>query len=267
MVKGSGQQNGAKLAMVTGASTGIGYHLADECAKHGYDLIIGADEPQIEKAAQALQTRGVKVTPVEADLATMEGVDKLYDAANGRKIDILVANAGIGLGKGFLEQDFDKVNRVIDTNITGTLYLIQKIGRDMRRQHGGRILITGSIAGFMPGSFQAVYNASKAFLNSFSFALRTELDDTGVSVTCLMPGATETEFFVRADLMDTKLGTSKKDDPEKVARDGFAAVMRGDGDIVSGWHNKLQTVLANLMPAGMQSEQHKKEAAPGTAET
>jgi uncharacterized protein len=251
--------------MVTGASTGIGYHLADECAKHGYDLIVAADEPQIEKAAQALETRRVQVTPVEADLATTEGVDKLYAAANGRKIDMLVANAGIGLGKGFLEQDFDKVRRVIDTNITGTLYLIQKVGRDMRRQHDGRILITGSIAGFTPGSFQAVYNASKAFLNSFSFALRTELDDTGVSVTCLMPGATETEFFARAGMLDTKIGTSKKDDPEEVARVGFEAVMRGDGDIVSGWHNKLQTVLANLMPSGMQSEQHKKEAAPGTA--
>jgi len=254
-----------KLAMVTGASTGIGYHLADECAQHGYDLIVAADEPQIEKAAQALETRGVKVTPVEADLSTTEGVDKLYAAAQGRKIDMLVANAGIGLGKGFLEQDFDKVRRVIDTNITGTLYLIQKVARDMRRQHDGRILITGSIAGFTPGSFQAVYNASKAFLNSFSFALRTELDDTGVSVTCLMPGATETEFFARAGMLDTKIGTSKKDDPQEVARVGFEAVMRGDGDIVSGWHNKLQTVLANLMPSGMQSEQHKKEAAPGTA--
>jgi short-subunit dehydrogenase len=267
MALDKGQQNGAKLAMVTGASTGIGYHLADECAKHGHDLIIAADEPQIEKAAQALQTRGVTVTPVEADLATMEGVDKFYDAANGRKIDILIANAGIGLGKGFLEQDFDKVNRVIDTNITGTLYLIQKVGRDMRRRHDGRILITGSIAGFTPGSFQAVYNASKAFLNSFSFALRTELDDTGVSVTCLMPGATETEFFARADMMDTKIGTSKKDDPAEVARIGFEAVMRGDGDIVSGWKNKLQTVLANLLPAGMQSKQHEKEAAPGTAKS
>lgn len=266
MAKASGKSGDAKLAMVTGASTGIGYYLADECAKHGYELIVAADEPRIAEAAAALQTKGVKVRPVEADLATMRGVDKLYNAAKGRKVDMLVANAGIGLGKGFLEQDFAKVRRIIDTNITGTLYLIQKVGRDMRRRHDGRILITGSIAGFTPGSYQAVYNGTKAFLNSFSFALRTELDDSGVSVTCLMPGATETEFFARADMLDTKIGTSKKDDPERVARDGFEAVMRGDGDIVSGWHNKLQTILANLMPSGMQSNQHKKEAAPGTAE-
>lgn len=173
MADDSGRQNNAKLAIVTGASTGIGYHLADECAKHGYELLIAADEPEIEKAARTLETEGVKVTPVEADLATAEGVDKLYDAANGRKIDILIANAGIGLGKGFLEQDVSQIHRVIDTNIFGTIYLIHKVGRDMCRRHDGRILITGSIAGFTPGSFQAVYNASKAFLNSFSFALRT----------------------------------------------------------------------------------------------
>lgn len=255
----------AKLAVVTGASTGIGYFLADQCAKHGYDLIIAANEDQIEKAADALRTRGVNVKAVKADLSTTRGVDKLYNTAKGAKIDVLMANAGIGLGRDFLDQDFARARKVVDTNITGTLYLVQKIGRDMRRRHKGHIMITGSIAGFTPGSYQAVYNGSKAFLNSFSFALRTELDGTGVSVTCLMPGATETEFFARADLMDTKLGSEKKDDPAEVARVGFEAMMRGDGDIVSGWHNKLQTILANITPSGMLANQHKKEAAPGTA--
>ncbi len=264
---GRSDKRGNKLALVTGASTGIGYFLADECAKHGYDLIIAADEPQIEKAAQTLRTRGVDVVPVEADLARTESVDKVCAAATGRPIDILMANAGRGLGRDFLDQDFAAVRGVVDTNITGTLYLVQKVGRDMRRRGEGRILITGSIAGFLPGSYQAVYNGTKSFLNSFSFALRAELEGSGVSVTCLMPGATETEFFARADMLDTEVGTAKKDDPQDVARIGFDAMMRGRGDIVSGWHNKLQSALANVLPSGVLAEQHKKQAAPGTART
>ena len=254
-----------KLAVVTGASTGIGFYLAHECAEHGYDLIIAADEPRIAKAADDLRPHGVAVMAVETDLATGEGVAKLYQATRGRPVDILVANAGRGLGHGFLDQDFKEVRRVIDTNITGTLDLVQKVGRDMRARNAGRILITGSIAGYTPGTYQAVYNGSKAFLDSFSFALRAELDDTDVTVTCLMPGATETEFFARADMLDTKIGAAKKDDPRDVAKIGFDAMMRGDGDIVSGWHNKLQTMLASVMPSGMLARQHKKAAAPGSA--
>src|SRR6185312_9525255 len=152
-----------------------------------------------------------------------------------------------------------------DTNITGTIYLIQKVGRDMRARRSGRILLTGSIAGFMPGTFQAVYNGTKAFIDSFSFALRNELKDTGVTVTCLMPGATETEFFERAGMEDTKVGQSKKDDPADVAKTGFDAMMKGEGDVVSGWKNKLQSAIANVTPAGMLAEQHRKMAEPGSA--
>jgi short-subunit dehydrogenase len=255
----------SKLAVVTGASTGIGYYLADECAKHSYDLIVAADEPRIEKAAEALRTRGVAVETVEADLATKKGCDELYAAIKGRPVDILIANAGRGLGKGFLDQDFDAARHVLDTNVTGTMYLIHKVGRDMRKRDQGHILITGSIAGFIPGTYQAVYNGTKAFLDSFSFALRAELDGTGVKVTCLMPGPTETEFFARAAVLDTELGASKKDDPQDVAQIGFAAMMRGDGDVVSGWQNKLESALANITPAAMLAQRHKKQAAPGSA--
>jgi short-subunit dehydrogenase len=176
----------------------------------------------------------------------------------------LLANAGIGLGHAFLDQNFDQARRVIDTNITGTVYLIHKIGNDMRRRNAGRILITGSIAGFTPGSFQAVYNGSKAFLDSFSFAIREELRDTGVSITCLMPGATETEFFRRADMMDTKIGTWEKDDAAMVAKTGFEAMMRGDGDVVTGLKNKLQSA-ATVLPAGVLARQHRHQAEPGSA--
>jgi short-subunit dehydrogenase len=157
------------------------------------------------------------------------------------------------------------VRKVVDTNVTGTIYLIQKVGRDMRTRGSGRILITGSIAGFLPGTYQAVYNATKAFLDSFSFALRHELKDTGVSVTCLMPGATETDFFERADMLDTKVGAAKKDDPMMVARKGFDAMMKGEGDVVTGWHNKLQTAIASVTPAGWLAEAHRKQAEPGGA--
>ncbi|HEY1582214.1 MAG TPA: SDR family NAD(P)-dependent oxidoreductase [Chthoniobacterales bacterium] len=254
-----------QLAIVTGASAGIGYELAKQCVENNFDLLIAADQPAIKQAAEDLRARGAQVDAVEVDLSTTEGVDKLYDAIKGRKVDALLANAGHGLGKGFLDQDFEEARHVVDTNITGTIYLIQKVGRDMRSRGEGRILITGSIAGFMPGSFQAVYNGSKAFMDSFSFALRNELKDSGVTVTCLMPGPTETEFFERAGLEDTKVGSQKKDDPADVARDGFKAMMEGDGDVVSGWKNKMQAAVAHVVPASVLAEQHRKMAEPGTA--
>jgi short-subunit dehydrogenase len=258
-------QAASKLAVVTGASTGIGYELAIQCAKHGYDLLVAADEKKINEAADVFRKEGVKVDAVVADLATTEGCDTLYAAIGGRAVDALLANAGRGLGHAFLDQNWSDIRNVIDTNVTGTVYLLQKIARDMRKRNSGRILITGSIAGFIPGTYQAVYNASKAFLDSFSFALRAELKDTAITVTCLMPGATETDFFERADMMDTKVGTQKKDDPADVAKTGFEAMMNGEGDVVSGWQNKLQTAIASITPAGMLAEQHRKMAAPGTA--
>jgi len=252
------------LAIVTGASSGIGYELARCCAAQGFDVLIAADQPSIHAAAQDFRALGAAVEAIEADLATRDGVDKLYAATHGRPVEALLANAGHGLGHGFLDQDFDDVQHIIDTNITGTLYLIQKVGRDMRASGRGRILITGSVAGFMPGSFQAVYSGTKAFINSFSFALRNELQDTGVTVTCLMPGATETEFFARADMLDTKVGQEEKDDPAEVAKTGFEAMMQGEGDVVTGWKNKLQTTIANVTPAETLAERHRTIAEPGS---
>jgi uncharacterized protein len=198
-------------------------------------------------------------------LSTIEGVDKLYEKINGRSVAALLANAGRGLGKAFLEQDFREARYVIDTNVTGTLYLIHKVGRDMRSRGEGRILITGSIAGFTPGSYQAVYNGTKAFLDSFSYALREELKESGVTVTCLMPGPTETEFFRRADMMDTKVATKQKDDPADVAKNGFDAMMQGEGGVISGWQNKMQAAAAHVMPAETLAKTHSEMAAPGTA--
>jgi uncharacterized protein len=252
------------FAIVTGASAGIGLELAAICAQEGFDLLVAADRPEIHTAADRFRGLGASVTVVEADLATTEGVDRLSAAAAGRQVDALLANAGHGLGHAFLDQDFADVRHVIETNVTGTVYLVQLVGRTMRNRGHGRILLTGSIVGFMPGTYQAVYNGTKAFVDSFSFALRAELKGTGVTVTCLMPGATETDFFERADMLDTKVGQRKKHDPADVAGVGFDAMMRGDGDVVSGWKNKLQSAIANVTPAAVLAEQHRKMAEPGS---
>jgi len=253
------------LAIVTGASTGIGFELAKCCAEHGYNLLIAADEPKIEAAAQQLRNSSVTVEVVQADLSTPQGVEQLYAAIRGRPVAALLANAGRGLGRAFLDQDFSDIRRVIDSNVSGTVDLIQRVGKAMRDRRSGRILITGSIAGFMPGTYQAVYNGTKAFLDSFAFALRAELKDSGVTVTCLMPGATETEFFERADMLDTKVGTEKKMSAAEVAKIGFEAMERGDAEVIAGWQNKLRAAIAHIMPSGALAEQHRKMAAPGTA--
>ncbi|HVU53121.1 MAG TPA: SDR family NAD(P)-dependent oxidoreductase [Polyangia bacterium] len=256
---------GKTFAVVTGASSGIGLELARCAAAAGSDLLIAADEPQIDAAAAELASLGVDIVAMQVDLSTSDGVEQLCAAAEGRPVDYLLANAGRGLGRAFLDQDLEQIRRVVDTNITGTLELIHRLGGEMCDRGQGRILITGSIAGLMPGTYQAVYNGTKAFLDSFAYALRAELKDTGVSVTCLMPGATETEFFERADMMDTKVGTQKKQDPAEVAKAGFEAMMRGDAEVVTGWNNKLRAAISHILPSTTLAEQHRKEAAPGTA--
>jgi short-subunit dehydrogenase len=255
------------LAVVTGASSGIGYELAKLCAENGFDLIVAADRPEIVEAAQAFRQIGVSVDHLQVDLSTTDGVDQLYDLIGSRPVDALLANAGHGLGHAFLDQDFAEARHVVDTNITGTLYLVHKIGGDMRERDRGRILFTGSIAGLMPGSFQAVYNGTKAFVDSFAWALRNELKDTHVTVSCLLPGATETDFFHRADMDDTKIGQGKKDDPADVAKTGFEAMMKGEGDVVHGLKNKVQAAVAAISPQSQLAEQHRKQAEPGSGES
>ena len=255
-----------KFAVITGASTGIGFELAHIAAEEGYDLLIVADEPLIEAAASDLRSKGVDVRSVEADLSTLEGVDRLLEAANGRRIDVLCANAGTGTGGPFLDQDVAVWRHAVDTNVTGTLYLLQTALRDMVRRNDGRILVTGSIAGYIPGAFNAVYNGTKAMIDNVTEAIRNEIKDAkGVTLTTLMPGATDTEFFARADMLDTDIGQdSSKADPAKVARDGWDAMMAGKGHIVSGWKNKAQVAAAGVVPQSMLAEQHRKMAEPGS---
>jgi uncharacterized protein len=256
-----------KLAIVTGASTGIGFELASIAAEEGYDLIVVADEALIDAAAADFRNHDVKVTSVEADLATFQGVDRVLAAADGRRIDVLCANAGQSHGGPFLEQTIDSWHRTIDTNITGTIYLLQKVLPAMIARKDGKILVTGSIAGYIPGPFNATYNGTKAFIDNFTEALRNEIKEAeGVTLTTLMPGATETEFFARADMLDTNVGQSEKDDPAKVARDGWNAMMRGEGVIVSGLYNKLQVAAAGVVPQKVLAGMHRNLAEPGSGD-
>lgn len=254
-----------KFAIVTGASTGIGLELAKLAAADGYDLLVAADTRFVDASA-GLQGLGVEVRTVETDLSTLEGVDRLLAEVGGRQVDLLCANAGHGLGKAFLDQKVDEWRHVIDTNITGTIYLIQEVAAAMAARNEGRILITGSVAGHIAGSFQAVYNGTKAFIDSFSDALGNELKETGVTVTCLKPGPTDTQFFERADMMDTAVGQGSKADPADVAKLGYDAAMNGERSVVYGLANKVQVAAAKVLGGGFAAEQHRKMAEPGSGE-
>lgn len=255
-----------KLAIVTGASTGIGFELATLAAKDGYDLIVVANEPLIDAAADDFKQFGTQVESVQADLSTIDGVDSLLAAARGRTVDVLVANAGIGTGGPFLDQEVANWRHSIDTNVTGTVYLLQKVLGEMVARGAGKVLVTGSIAGYIPGSFNAVYNATKAFVDNFTEALRNELKDVeGVTLTTLMPGATDTEFFARADMLGTSVGQDdNKADPAKVAKDGWDALLAGKGHIVSGWSNKLQVAASGVVPQAVLAQMHRGMAEPGS---
>lgn len=254
-----------KFTVVTGASTGIGFELAHLAAQDGHDLLIVADEALINASARDLRSHGTEVRSIECDLSTIEGVDHLLEAAGGRTIDVLCANAGRGLGHGFLEQDVADWRRVIDTNVTGTVYLLQRVLKEMAARDAGKVLVTGSIAGLMPGTYQAVYNATKAFIDNFTDGLRGELKDRkGVTLTTLMPGPTETEFFARGGMLDTDVGTKEKDDPAKVAKDGWDALHAGKSHVVSGWMNKLQAAASHITPTPILAEMHRKMAEPGS---
>lgn len=252
-----------KFAIITGASTGIGAELAKLASADGYELLLVADTPFVDPSVDLPNAR-----TLEVDLSTFEGVDRLLDAAQGRRIDLLCANAGHGLGRDFLGQDVAEWKHVIDTNVTGTVYLLQKVLNRMVAQGEGKVLVTGSIAGWMPGSFQAVYNGTKAFVDNFTAGIRNELKDhEGITITTLEPGPVDTEFFKRADMMDTNVGQSdSKSDPVDVAKDGWDALMAGKDTIISGWKNKLQVATAAILPQSVPAEMQRKMAEPGTGE-
>jgi short-subunit dehydrogenase len=265
------EPTGREFAVVTGASSGIGYELAKQFVQHGYDVLVAAEDEGLEQAAADLRRDGQRqVIAARADLATYDGVERLYAAirATGRPVDAIAINAGRGIGGDFVRQTElrDELD-VIDVNVTSTVHLAKRVLPDLVARGAGRVLFTSSIASMMPGTYQAVYNASKSFVQSFAEALRNELKDTGVTVTALMPGPTDTNFFRRAEMEDTRVGASEKDDPAQVAKQGFEALMKGAEKVTAGsMKTKVQAAASKVMPDSAKAQMHRKMAEPGSGE-
>lgn len=243
-----------KLAVVTGASTGIGKELARCAALDGCDLVIAANELEIEEAAQELRGLGGQVDVVQVDLSTEEGVIALTDMIGTREVDYMMANAGLTLGHSFTDQGWLDIKELLGLNIVGTTFLLHRILPRMKIRGEGRVLVTGSIAGFIPGSYQAVYNASKAYLDMLSFALNDEMKEHGVTVTCLMPGPVETPIFDRGDMRDSAMGSAAipiKDTAEHTARLGYEAMKAGKAGMTPGVMNKLIVGFAGILPEAL----------------
>ena len=253
------------LALVTGASSGIGYELAKLFADNGFDLILTAEDDELRTAEVDVSARGARVMTVQVDLTRPRGVDQLWATveADGRPLAAAALNAGIGRGGPFAENPLEDELAIVDLNVRSTVQLAKHVVQQMVARDEGRILFTSSIAATMPGAFQAVYNASKSFVQSFALALRNELKDTNVSITSLQPGPTETEFFERAEMLDTPVGQADKDDPSDVAKDGFEALMAGKERVVSAsLSTKLQGRGSRLLPDSLKAEMHRKMAEP-----
>ena len=249
------------LALVTGASSGIGLELAKQFASHGFNLIVAAEDDELSAAAREVESLGARVDAVRVDLATGQGVEELYRHVSEASSPLQAAalNAGIGAGGAFVsDTELDQELRLVDLNVRSTVHLAKYVVRDMVSRGHGRILFTSSIASTMPGAYAAVYNASKSFVQSFGLALRNELKGTGVSVTLLMPGPTDTEFFDRAHLSGTKLASLYRDDPADVARDGFQALMDGRERVVShSLVTKVQGRSSRLLPDSVKAQMHR----------
>lgn len=262
---------------MTGASSGIGRELARIFASEGYDLLITSEDETITDVAEAIaaETRA-RVDAFQVDLSRDGGVDRLYARISGdpRTLDAIALNAGVGAGGAFVPgshpsgHDTDLVDelRIIDLNIRSTVHLAKHVLADMVARDHGKVLVTSSIASTMPGSYQAVYNGSKSFIQSWVLALREELRDTEVSITSLMPGPTETEFFRRAGMLDTKVGTSEKDDPAGVARKGYEAMEAGkERAVAESIGTRLQAELSRVLPDRVKAAIHRNVAEPGSA--
>jgi len=236
----------AGRALVTGASTGIGRAIAQELVERGYDVVVAAEEPAIRTAAADLGALAVQV-----DLTTASGVEHLHERATAAgPLDVLVLNAGVGVGGRFDKTPLESHLGLVDLNVRSTVHLAHLVLGEMVARGAGRVLVTSSIAAVAPGPYHATYAASKAFVHSFAEGVREELKDTGVTVTSLMPGPTDTEFFSRADMGDTKLGQMEdKDDPREVARDGVEAMLAGRSSVVAGsFRNRIQAELGTHLP-------------------
>ena len=255
------------LALVTGASSGIGKELAIELAKRGYDLVVASAGERLGTAAEHFRSVGHRVIEATVDLATTDGVEELWRQVEslGEPLDVACINAGVGLGGLFWETDLEKELNMVNLNCASTVHLAKYVVRQMVQRRDGKILLTSSIAGEMVAPREAVYAATKAFGLSFAHSLRYELKDTGVTVTALQPGPTDTDFFHRAEMDDTQVGTEgkKESDPADVARQGIEALFDGKDHVyAASLKTKIEGKLANAIPGEMKGAMHDKMARP-----
>ncbi|MEW5809761.1 MAG: SDR family NAD(P)-dependent oxidoreductase [Actinomycetota bacterium] len=255
----------APLALVTGASSGIGLELARHFALNGYDLVVAADDDGIHAVPDDLAAHGGAVQPVQVDLRTPEGVEHLFASTieGGRTLSAAALNAGVGRGEMFLKSELSDDLSIVDLNVRSTVHLAKLVLRDMANRDSGKVLFTSSVASMMPGSFQPVYNASKSFVQSFVKALQDELRDTSITVTALLPGPTDTAFFARAKMRDSPIGKMSKDDPAEVARQGFEAMMRGDRQVVAAsLSSKVMGTMLRVLPDPIKAAGNRLMSAP-----
>jgi uncharacterized protein len=243
--------NAKPLALVTGASSGIGLELARQFAEHGYDLVVNAEDAGLAEAAVELRAAGAETHPVQADLRRPEGVEQVWNRVLGlgRPLQAAALNAGVGEGGAFVDTDWAADLEIMELNVVSTVRLMKLVLQDMTARNEGRLLVTSSIASTMPGSYQALYNASKSFLQSLTEAVQDELKDSAVTITSLMPGPTDTNFFARAHMLATGMGQGPKDSPADVARQGFQALMAGEKKVVAAsLVVKAQEALNKVLP-------------------
>ena len=255
-----------KYALITGATSGIGYELAKLFAADQYNLVlVSRNQQELDNKAAELQQQGIEVVTIAKDLFNRQDAFDLYDEvkAKGLQIDVLVNNAGQGLYGEFKDTDINRELQIIDLNIASTLILTKQFLKDMVLRNDGRILNLASIASKVPGPWQSVYHGTKAFVLSFTEAIREELKDTNITVTALLPGATDTDFFNKAEMQDSKIVQDKSSlsNAADVAKDGYEAMQADKDKIISGFKNKLQIAMTNITPddtvAHMMNEQQK----------
>jgi short-subunit dehydrogenase len=253
------------VALVTGGSSGIGLELAKLFVADGHDVIIAADDrAKLDEAAQLLRGAGTssRVEVIEADLSRPDGAEKLYKAAQdlGLRVDVLVNNAGVGVYGDFARETSLKAEvEMIQVNAVSAVQLTKLFVKDMVGRGSGKILFTASLASLAATPFLTVYAATKAFVYSFAEGIREELKDTGVTVTALLPGATDTDFFERAGAQNTKTAQGDIADPAVVAKAGYEALNKGDDHVVAPWKNKVVAVLTKLVPDQMAAKNARVE--------
>lgn len=261
-------ENTKQYALVTGGTSGIGYELAKILATNGHNLVLVArHEDDLNQVAGQLQTlnSNIDVVTVPKDLFLVENAFELYEDVKERNLDIgiLVNDAGQGQYGKFIDTNVQRELDIINLNISSVVVLTKLFVKDMVARGGGRIMNLSSIASKMPGPWQSVYHATKAFIQSFTEAIGSELEGSGVTVTALLPGATATDFFNKADMQDSKIvQEGSLDDAAKVARDGYDAMMRGDDMVVSGFRNKAQVAMSSVTPDHALADKLNKKQAP-----